>query len=296
LKGAVIDWNKNHPDDQITPEWINKHFRLITVAPMILSNSDDLRLLKKEQEEWGPDLVFLDTLGAIAAGQNLSAFEVGTAIGQRLRRFSQNKDAGYVCDVFVVHHLGKDKEKGATGSQFFMNDTDQTLELTYNQDKECLQIKVTKARGGERNRKVMFGVRRVALPSGAETVCVFPFDKDDPRATPPVEVKKRDVDAERVYKALRSFGSSGTKVEQSPLLERIVGAKEPSESEEQHRETRENWRKNTLRRLVWLPGNKAKGIPGRPGPAYHWVSGVALERPAKPRQPYTFEVPSETVL
>jgi hypothetical protein len=291
LLGAVTAWNNTHSaDEQIKPDWINAHFRLVAVPPDVLTN--DLSVLKKELEEegWDPDLVFLDTLGACAAGQNLSAPEVGTAIGKNLRQFCQPRVAAYVSDVFVVHHIGKEKDKGALGSRYYMHDADQALELTYDQDKGLLQVKVTKARGGEKDRKVMFGVRKVRLPNGAETMVVYPFDKDDPRATPPVEEKQRDKDAERVWVALRSF-PVGAIVGQNELLDRLLGKREPCESEEQHEATRKNWRKNKLMRLAWLPGNKAKGIPERKGPIYPWIVGVALERPAKPKQPFTFVVP-----
>jgi hypothetical protein len=290
LLGAVLDWNATHPEDLITEKWINEHFRLIVVAPKIVKGTD-LRVLKKEQADWEPNLVFIDTLGASAAGENLAAMDVGTAIGQSLRHFSQDNKTPYVSDVFVVHHIGKDKDKGATGSQYLMNDPDQALELTYLQDKELLQVKVTKARGGEKGRKVMFGVRKVKLPKkGGVTVAVYPLAKEDPRSKPVEPESRRDQEAERVHQALKRCGPPGTLVSQAELLDRLV-KKEPCESDEQFQATRRDWQKNKLRRLVWQDGNSKKGIPGRRGKIYGLLHGVPTENPAKPRQPYTFEVP-----
>jgi hypothetical protein len=265
LLGAVLDWNNTHPEDPITGKWIDEHFHLIVVAPKIIK-SLDLKVLKEEQTGWEPNLVFLDTLGASAAGQNLAAMDIGTEIGQTLRQFCQDGWAPYVSDVFVVHHVGKDKTKGATGSQYFMNDPDQALELTYLQDDGLLQVKVEKARGGEKGRKVMFGVRKVRLPTkeGGVTVAVHSLAKEDPRSKPPAPERQKDKEAEQVYQALRTFGPAGTLVSQDQLLAKLV-VKEPCESEDQFQARRDGWRKNKLPRLVWQAGNKAKHIPGRTG-------------------------------
>jgi len=290
LLGAVVDWNNAHPDDPITEEWINDHFHLIAVAPKLLSKLD-LTTLKEEQADWEPNLVYIDTLGASAAGENLSDIAVGTGIGQSLRQFCQKQEAGpYVSDVFVVHHLGKDKEKGATGSQYFMNDTDQTLKLTYHDKEGLLDVEVTKARGGEKGRKVRFGVRKVRLPTqaGGTTVAVYPLPRDDARLAVKLE-SKRDQEAERVYQVLKGFGPPGTVVSQADLLAMLV-VKEHGEGEQQFKDRRDDWRRNRLPRLVWQKGRKGSG---RPGAIFGLLHGVALEHPAKPRQPYTFEVPRE---
>src|SRR5205807_1420983 len=171
---------------------------LIEVAPQIIG-SGDLAALKKEVADWQPNLVYIDTLGASAAGQNLGLIEVGTEIGKKLREFCQEcKQAPYVSDVVFLHHIGKDDSKGATGSRYFMNDPDQALELSYLQNDGLLRVEVTKARGGEKGRKVMFGVRKLKLPNEAEIVAVYPLAKNDPKREPPKPDNRRNREAEQV--------------------------------------------------------------------------------------------------
>jgi hypothetical protein len=306
LRGAFEDWNNKHPEDRLTKEWLDAHFRLIVKAPMLvggegrrLTGGPDMRILKRARTDWEPNIVILDTLGASASGHELGSMAVGTAIGASLRAFCQeSEEAPYACDVLIVHHVGKDKNKGATGSQYFYNDADQALELTYNDGPAMtLEVKVTKARAGKKGRAVMFGVREVLLPAtatqpGGKTVVVFPFEASDPRREVPKRERKGDANLARVVKLLQDHWPPGTLVTTGDLLGEML-IKEPSESEAQNAHTKENWRKNVLPRLAWWPGNKAQGVPGHKGPLYHLIAGVRLEQPEKPAQPFVFRVPAK---
>jgi hypothetical protein len=290
LNAAIVDWNRHHESDQITEDWLNEHLHLIEDAPQITSN--DFDVLLEEQSKWKPNLVFIDTLGASAAGQQLSDTAVGTKIGNKLRNFCKR----LACDLYVIHHFGKDEAKGPTGSQYFVNDPDQALELHYDGKKGLLQVYVEKAKWGVRDRTVVFGVRVVkglwqpGWEKKEESVVVYDLAADDPRRNVTAQQSDKEKRAESVAQAIMSMGKPGDLVTQAELIARMV-RKEPSENEDQFQNRRDDFRKNTLTGLVWKRGFRGSG--GSPGPLFGLVDGVARENPIKPKQPYTFRVPVE---
>ena len=113
LQAALKDWSESHPADPISLDWLDKHLHLVENAPQIMDGAD-LDALAEEHRSWVPNLVFIDTLGSAAAGQNLSAIEAGTAIGRNMRAFCRDLKA----DCWLVHHLGKNETLGPTEPVF----------------------------------------------------------------------------------------------------------------------------------------------------------------------------------
>lgn len=152
LQAAVKDWNDRNPGDPITPDWLDAHFHLVGQAVQIMDGADCEALIAS-CADWHPDLLVIDTLGAAAAGQNLSAIEVGTGIGAGMRRLVR----ALKCDGWLVHHLGKDEDAGPTGSMYLQNDTDTEMMLKHDPEKEVLSVTVKKDRWGVKDRTVQFG-------------------------------------------------------------------------------------------------------------------------------------------
>lgn len=155
LAAALQSWNEDHADDPLTWDWLDEHVHLVETMPQILSTPDMTEFVEAHRD-WSPDLVFLDTLGSAAAGENLSAIEIGTAIGRAARTLATELAA----DVMLLHHEGKNEK--AMGSQYIVgNDPDMVLHLAHTGNQ--VVVTVNKDRWGERNRKVYFGVRRLML-------------------------------------------------------------------------------------------------------------------------------------
>jgi hypothetical protein len=180
LQAAVKDWNASHPVDQITTEWLDAHLLLIETPPK-LTDAADMVALAEACREFAPDLVVIDTVGAAAAGQNLSAIEVGTMIGLNFRAFVRDLKTNGI----LIHHEGKDGERGPTGSQYFQNDVDGELRLIHDTGEEVLAVIVKKSRWGQKDRTVNFGTRAVSglhvegWTEPAEFVAVYELDAND---------------------------------------------------------------------------------------------------------------------
>jgi hypothetical protein len=156
LQAAIKDWNEHHNGDEITDEWLDAHVVLEEVTPR-LDNPASLQGLAAKYRNWAPGIVVIDTLGAAAAGLNLSAVEVGTAIGFNFRAFVRDlKTNGW-----LIHHEGKNAENGALGSIYIANDTDTELNLKHDHLTEVLAVMIEKCRWGERFRTINFGTRKV---------------------------------------------------------------------------------------------------------------------------------------
>jgi hypothetical protein len=221
LQAAVKDWNEHHAD-QISPDWLDAHLQLIEVAPQIMA-AGDLKAVKElcEAAGFAPDLVFFDTLGASAAGQNLNAIEVGTMIGSNLRAFCRDIKA----DCWLVHHLGKDEKAGPTGSRYLMNDADMALWLAHAE--HVLVVTVTKDRWGKKNREEKFGTRTVhgldieGTAEKASFVAVYELGADDPRRH---AAMARDTLETLVRKVLAVAGAINVKgaIREDVLLDRLA--------------------------------------------------------------------------
>lgn len=165
LAAAIDSWNMDHPDNPVTPGWLADHFQLVEAMPQLLTDGDMIEAAE-EWRAWAPDLIFLDTLGNAAAGQNLSAIEIGTAVGRASRLLA----ATLGVDLYMLHHEGKGGD--AMGSQYIVgNDPDLVLHIEH--VKERVAVTVHKDRWGERGRTVQFGVRKIMVNLAGGTMREF---------------------------------------------------------------------------------------------------------------------------
>jgi hypothetical protein len=182
LQAAVKDWNEHHKGDGITEDWLDAHLVLEEVTPR-LDDPASLQGLAAKYRDWAPGIVVIDTLGAASAGLNLSAVEVGTAIGFNFRSFVRDlKTNGW-----LIHHEGKNAENGALGSIYIANDTDTELNLKHDHLAEVLAVMVEKCRWGERYSIINFGTRKVpglkieGWDELGEFVAVYALEAGDPK-------------------------------------------------------------------------------------------------------------------
>ena len=222
-------------------------------VPPRLTDPVDMAALAEKYREFAPNVTFVDTLGAAAAGLNLSAIEVGTSIGVNFRAFVRDLKT----DGVLVHHEGKDDERGAIGSIYLTNDTDAELRLRHDHEQEVLAVIVEKSRWGERFRTVNFGTRKVpglhveGWNEPAEFVAVYELSAGDPKRTVRVARSNAQAKAQRdaqqeivfIEDTLREAGArdpnSGLKG--IDLALRLAGHPEEGESDALHQKRVNAW-------------------------------------------------------
>ncbi len=191
LGAAVESWNLDHPDDTINLEWLQGRLLLDEDMPRMLDDASMIEFTKGHQD-FHPNLVFIDTLGNAAAGHNLSAIEVGTAIGRVSRLLARAFEAS----VFLIHHEGRNGT--AMGSQYIVgNDPDMVLRLEHDPVKSALTVTVGKDKWGVPNRKVRFGTRKLMVPSRydgslREAVATYELPATDARTVEREAAEQRD--------------------------------------------------------------------------------------------------------
>jgi hypothetical protein len=226
LQAALKSWNELHPDNQITYEWLATHVQLVENAPRLVNN-EELRVFCDIVRPYDPQLVFIDTLGAAAAGQNISLPEVGTLIGANMRTVCHELRA----DCWVIHHEGKDADRGAMGSQYYYNDTDTVQRCQYDPDAMLLTITAEKARWIGRERQVVYGTRVIDgltikdadADSITEFVAVYDLPEGDVRRNMAHRQGKVDNELQTVLFLLRE--ADGRELTSEQLSEGIAGKK-----------------------------------------------------------------------
>ena len=113
------------------------------------ADTDELiRIIKKEGEDFGMTVQFIviDTLSRAMPGGNENSPDDMTAFVGNVDKI-RNETDGHIC---VVHHLGKDKARGARGHSSLMAATDSAFEIANN------QLKTTKQRDREGGSPIAF--------------------------------------------------------------------------------------------------------------------------------------------
>lgn len=142
----------NSPPLYITPQNVN------------LSKRDDvLDIIESINNIGGIKIVVFDTLSSASPGANENAAEDMSLLLSNCRYINEKTDA----TVLLVHHTGKDQDRGARGSSALLGAADFQLQIVRNAD--LRSIVVNKLRDGGESQELGFRLKMV--PIG--------FDEDD---------------------------------------------------------------------------------------------------------------------
>lgn len=157
-------------------------------------------------------LVVIDTLNrSLSGGDENSSTDMGTFV-KNIDILRQSTSAA----IFVVHHTGKDKKKGARGHSLLKAALDTELSLTKN--RQSFTITVTKQRDYEAIEPMSFNLKSVELPVGNAdkivTSCVLQslFSTSEPNAQK-TELNRVPLNALGVLKSLSKEGSQSVLIE-----------------------------------------------------------------------------------
>ena len=135
-------------------------FEVIQGAVNLTSTEDVLAFIEAMQADCdGLGLVVFDTLNTCIAGQNecdssVMSLAVANAklIGRKLK-----------CAVLIIHHPGKDVERGSRGHSSLRGDIDTEWQIIRNGDDRVCKLKVTKQKDGEAGQEFYFAATSVPL-------------------------------------------------------------------------------------------------------------------------------------
>lgn len=176
--------------------------QLIVLAPNLMSAADVTELQTAIAAAGGADVIVVDTLHASAAGADENSAK---DMGQYLThcRALQASTGGL---VIMIHHSGKDEERGARGSSSLRAAMDTEIEVSGATDSEFRVAHVTKQRDGDDTGAVCFKLVPVALfgdrPGTSAVVEHLPR---------PAKVRKQRTSAEQalVIRQLQVMSASG---------------------------------------------------------------------------------------
>ncbi|HEY4215010.1 MAG TPA: bifunctional DNA primase/polymerase [Steroidobacteraceae bacterium] len=130
---------------------------LVPAAPNLMAASDVSDLQAGITAVGGADVVVVDTLHASVAGADEnSAKDMGVLLG-----YCRALQAATHGLVILIHHSGKDEERGARGSSAIKAAMDAEIEVTAAADYRMAQV--TKMRDGDTNAAAFFNLADVAL-------------------------------------------------------------------------------------------------------------------------------------
>lgn len=134
--------------------------KFVTAAPNFMLAADVDELQAAILEAGGADIIVIDTLHASTPGADEnSAKDMGLFLGHC--RALQAATGGL---VILIHHSGKDEERGARGSSSLRAAVDTEIEVSAGSD--CCMARVTKQRDGADNVVVCFRLADLMLIGG----------------------------------------------------------------------------------------------------------------------------------
>jgi putative DNA primase/helicase len=133
--------------------------------------SSDLEQLEAHVAAFSPEMIVIDTLARVAmGGDENAAGDMGRLIGS-FRRLEE------ACGglVLVVHHTGKDIERGARGHSSLRAAVDVEIEVTRD-DRELRTARVSKLRDAQDGAEFSFRLETVQLDEDRSSCVVVPVD------------------------------------------------------------------------------------------------------------------------
>jgi hypothetical protein len=118
---------------------------IVISEPVKIDNETDMARLKQMIADINPALVVFDTFASLVSETDENA---PSAVGKALRLIKETCRNGNTSSL-IVHHHGKDANKGLRGASNFTNDVDFSLELTRNVDSMMATLSCKKMKDGE---------------------------------------------------------------------------------------------------------------------------------------------------
>lgn len=190
------------------------NFQRIVAAPNLIGPASQatklIQSLKLARSRMDDDLgvVFLDTLARVIPGQNENAFETMGALVDVTGRIARELGA----TVILVHHTGKDAERGMRGHSSLFGACDTVIEVSAPSESGETAATVRKQKDGEQGASYGFRLNEVHLgydsDGDALTSCVVePCD-------PPVAMKSDNSSghSQRAIAALKQACANGSSV------------------------------------------------------------------------------------
>lgn len=199
-------------------------------APMIISPED----VKEFGDEIGRraagrrvGAIILDTAAKVMVGMNENdAKDVGL-----LTRFCDSLVEAFNCPVLVIHHKGKDEERGSRGSSAFRANFDTELDITANREARTVVVKVVKHKDAEeREAPWYFEGTRIA-----GSLAFLPIPYADWKTLQGKEDRLAPKAIGAVLKALGAVGAEGA-VTSTVLASAVVGGLQAGQDPERHQE------------------------------------------------------------
>ena len=134
-------------------------FEVVKGAVNLTSTEDVLAFIEAMQAGDEVGLVVFDTLSTCIAGQN----ECDSAVMSLAVKNAKLIGTKLGCAVLIIHHPGKDVERGSRGHSSLLGDIDAEWRITRNSDSMACKLKVTKQKDGEYGQEFHFAATRVAL-------------------------------------------------------------------------------------------------------------------------------------
>ena len=134
-------------------------FEVIQGAVNLTSTEDVLAFIEAMQADCdGLGLVVFDTLSTCIAGQN----ECDSSVMSLAVKNAKLIGTKLKCAVLIIHHPGKDVERGSRGHSSLLGDIDAEWRITRNGDDRVCKLKVTKQKDGEYGQEFYFAATSVA--------------------------------------------------------------------------------------------------------------------------------------
>lgn len=161
----------------------------IPAAPDLLDKAQVVLLIKALKERAPVGLVVVDTLAQTTPGANEnSAEDFGRAL-KNCRRIANETGA----TVLLVHHAGKDLDRGARGWSGLKAAADAQLEVRREGDTEARELRLEKLKDAADGGLIPFRLQSVDIGRDADgrsiTSCVVTYP--DAASTPPITRKKK---------------------------------------------------------------------------------------------------------
>lgn len=148
---------------------VERCFHLVDESPQFVSHADVGELISEAQAlEEEVALIVFDTLATATEGQNENAPEVMTAVIGGVRRVMRTLG----CAALLVHHAGKDAEKGPRGHSSLPSGIDMSYEVSLTLKPNVVQLLCRKARYDARGWKLFYELRPITLDAYGDTSAI----------------------------------------------------------------------------------------------------------------------------
>lgn len=216
---------------------------IVAQSPDLLKN-DDVYLGESIEASGGASVIVIDTLAASMPGGNENSSEDMGRVLRNCKRLHEHTGAL----VVLVHHAGKDAERGARGWSGLKAATDAEIQITRSMDRRI--AKVSKLKDGQDGAEFAFNLRPIVLGNDAEgdviSSCVVNFDaslvESDKRKEP------RGMWEKSVLRHAKAMLDKAESVPAKPVIERAI-QEVPFDIEGKQRDRRSEYAWRALTKL-----------------------------------------------